>query len=223
MYSSSVSVYGDRINNPNINVGDPLIPSLGDEYAKTKLEAESIIQNSKLTWTIFRLAAIMKNHKISELMFHMPLETTLEICTPEDTARAFVNGIYKQKELKQQIFNLGGGIECTTSYKTFLQNSFNLFGLGKLNFKQYSFAKINFHCGHYADGGKLQEITNFRKDNLQSYYKKTDKGISIFTKFFASILRYPIKKYLQTKSEPLKAIKQKNSVLILRFFGTIPT
>ena len=31
MYSSSVSVYGDRLSNPNIKVTDPLIASEGDE------------------------------------------------------------------------------------------------------------------------------------------------------------------------------------------------
>lgn len=110
MYSSSVSVYGDRVENPNIRVGDPLQPSLGDEYARTKLECERIIQNSRLSWTIFRLAAIMGNHKMSKLMFHMPLATTMEICTPPDTARAFVNGIRKKEALEGKIFNLGGGM-----------------------------------------------------------------------------------------------------------------
>lgn len=219
MYSSSVSVYGDRVDNPNISTKDALNPSVGDEYAKTKIESEKLIQNSKLNWTIYRLAAIMKNHKVSELMFHMPLETTMEICTPEDTARAFVNGIFKQKELSKRIFNLGGGKECTISYKKFLQKSFFQFGLGKLNFKPNTFAKINFHCGYYVDGEDLEKITNFRQDNLETYFEKTKTGISFINKFFAQILRYPIKKYLQSKSEPLKAIKENDKALIKRFFG----
>ncbi len=89
LYSSSVSVYGDRISNPWIKVGDPLNPSPGDEYAKAKIKAEEIIQKSKLDWSIFRLGAIMGGHKISKLMFHQPLDTSFEIATPEDTARAF--------------------------------------------------------------------------------------------------------------------------------------
>ena len=68
MYSSSVSVYGDRLSNPNIKVTDELIASEGDEYALTKIEAEKHIQNSGLNHTIFRLSAIMgiKNHKLSK-------------------------------------------------------------------------------------------------------------------------------------------------------------
>ncbi len=219
MYSSSVSVYGDRVENPNIFVGDPLVPSVGDEYAKTKLECERLIQKSPMKWTIFRLGAIMKNHKISKLMFHMPLNTTMEICTPEDTARAFVNGINKQDELAGRIFNLGGGRQCTTSYKNFLQRSFNLYALGELNFAPNTFATQNFHCGYYADGDDLENILHFRRDDLESYFEKTKKDISPILKFFAGIFKYPVKKYLQSKSEPLQALKDNDKELIERFFG----
>ncbi|NLO71069.1 MAG: NAD(P)-dependent oxidoreductase [Porphyromonadaceae bacterium] len=219
MYSSSVSVYGDRVENPNIRVGDPLTPSVGDEYAKTKLKCEELVQKSAMKWTIFRLGAIMKNHEISKLMFHMPLNTTMEICTPEDTARAFVNGIGKQAELTGKIFNLGGGKQCTTSYEDFLQRSFKLFGLGKLNFAPNAFATKNFHCGYFADGHELEEILHFRNDNLESYFTKTKKDISPIIKFFGTIFRYPIKKYLQSTSEPLQALKNNDREMIERFFG----
>ncbi|HRZ97987.1 MAG TPA: NAD(P)-dependent oxidoreductase, partial [Paludibacter sp.] len=63
LYSSSISVYGDRVQNPDISVSDALNPSDGDLYGQTKIEAEELIKNSRLDWTIFRLAAIMKNHK----------------------------------------------------------------------------------------------------------------------------------------------------------------
>ena len=69
LYSSSISVYGDRLSKPLITVMDDLNPSEGDEYAKTKILAEEIIQNCKLDWTIFRLTAVMGGHKISKLMF----------------------------------------------------------------------------------------------------------------------------------------------------------
>ncbi len=120
IYSSSISVYGDRLLTPEINVGDELVPSEGDEYAVTKIKTEKIIQQSKLKWSVFRLAAIMGNHKISKLMFHMPLKTSVEICTPADTARAFVNALEHQSELEGRIFNLGGGEHCRLTYEELL-------------------------------------------------------------------------------------------------------
>lgn len=106
IYSSSISVYGDRLENPYISVGDPLKPSPGDNYALTKIEAEGIIQKSTLGWTIFRLSAIMGGHKMSKLMFHQPLDTSLEIATPQDTARAFVKAIEKQEQLARKFLTL---------------------------------------------------------------------------------------------------------------------
>ena len=98
MYSSSIAVYGDRLSSPNISVTDQLPEHEEDVYAQSKLDTEPIIMASKLEWTIFRLTAIMgvKNHKMTGLMFHMPLSTPMEICMPEDTARAFTNGIEKE-------------------------------------------------------------------------------------------------------------------------------
>src|SRR5690625_7664771 len=77
LYSSSVGIYGDRLDNPYISIDDPIpYPEL-DEYSKTKVDAESIIKESDLDWSIFRLSAIMGKHKMSKLLFHMPLETSI--------------------------------------------------------------------------------------------------------------------------------------------------
>jgi nucleoside-diphosphate-sugar epimerase len=220
MFSSSISVYGDRLVNPNIKTTDPLSISFGDEYAKTKINAEKALIESKLNWTIFRLTAIMgvKNHKMSGLMFHMPLSTSIEICTPSDTARAFVNGIQKQSELENKIFNLGGGEKCRTTYYDFLSKNFELNGLGKVDFPKKAFADKNFHCGYYEDGNKLEKITKFRKHTLADYYKMNENSIPFIQKLSASILKKIIKYFILKQSEPLKAHKEKDEELIKRFF-----
>ena len=219
MYSSSISVYGDRILNPFIKITDIIQPSAGDIYAQTKIEAEELIKNSKLNWTIFRLAAIMKNHKVSRLMFHMPLSTTFEICTPSDTARAFTNGIYKKEELIKQAFNLGGGERCCTTYEKFLEKSFSIFGLGALNFPELAFAHQNFHCGYYEDGNKLEDILSFRSDTLESYYHQTRKSIPLTTRILCFTFRGFIKKFLLKQSEPYNSVRKNNKSLMVQFFG----
>lgn len=205
LYSSSISVYGDRLHTPMISIMDKLNPSAGDKYAQTKILAEDIVKHCKLDWSIFRLTAIMGGHKISKLMFHQPLDTSLEIASPEDTARAFVNAIEKQAQLSKKIFNLGGGEKCRISYEDFLSRSFKIYGLGKLNFPLKTFAEKNFHCGYYIDGYVLNNILNFRKDTLSQYFAKQNEEVSILKKLVITIFQKPIKKYLQSQSEPLKA------------------
>src|SRR5690554_1185353 len=222
LYASSVSVYGDRLKNPMIKVGDPLQPSVGDEYAKTKIQAEKILQNSQLDWSIFRLSAIMgaDNHKISGLMFHMPLTTSMEITTPQDTGRAFVNAIGKRKTLSKQIFNLGGGEECRITYHDFLSRSFEIFGLGKLDFPENAFATHNFHCGYYADGEDLEKILHFRKDTITSYFESVKKVVSPMKKMAAKIFSWSMKRHILRQSDPLRAIKNWDRKGVARYFNS---
>ncbi len=207
LYSSSVAVYGDRLKNIHIRVTDPIQPATNDNYADTKIEAEKIITNSKLKWSIFRLSAIMGagNHQISYIIFLMPLDTPMEITTPEDTARAFVNAI--QNQIKNKIFNLGGGVQNRILYKDLLKKNFDLYGLGNLDFPEQAFALNNYHCGYYADGDNLENILHFRKDNLESYFKKVKESISPLQYFFTNLFKGIIKKYLLKKSIPFKLHK----------------
>lgn len=223
LFSSSLAIYGDRIKDPYIKIGDPLTGVEHDNYSRTKVEAEKIIQQSKLNWSIFRLSAIMGigNHKISGIMFEVPLETPFEIATVRDTARAFVNSIPKTNELNHRIFNLSGGESCRILYSDFLSNAFEAFGMGKPNFPEYAFARQNFHCGYFLDGDVLEEILQFRSDTIESYFQRFRASVPgiqrIVTIPFAPI----VKKYLSTLSEPLQAFKKKDKEKIEFFFGKI--
>lgn len=218
LYSSSISVYGDRLNNPMININDELNPSAGDEYAKTKILAEESVRRSKLDWSIFRLAAVMGGHKISKLMFHQPLKTSLEIASPKDTARAFVNAIEKQAQVSKKIFNLGGGENCRIIYADFLSHSFKIYGLGKLDFPPNTFAEKNFHCGYYEDGYLLDNILNFRKETLSDYFEDERNKVSLFKRVIISALKKSIKKYLQKQSEPLAAYTKQDKEMMQHYF-----
>lgn len=218
IYSSSVSVYGDRVNNPDIYVTDPVNVSEVDFYGETKYEAEKIIRQSSLQWTIFRLSAIMKNHKISGLMFHMPLDTTLEFTTAADAALAFVNACAVPEKLRYKIFNLGGGKQTCLSYREFLQRSFRIYGMGKLNFPPFAFATRNYHCGRMADGDELEEILHFRRDTLETYFAQTKQTVSPVVRAVTLVLSPFIKWMLLRRSEPYQAYKTRNEKLISRFF-----
>lgn len=206
-YSSSVATYGDRLEDIYIKVSDPQKPSIGDYYAETKIMAEKAVRESRLLWTIFRLSAIMGagNHKISGLMFLMPLETPVEITTPEDTARAFVNAIDHQLELDGRIFNLGGGEKNRIIYRDLLEKSFRIYGLGKLNFPEHAFANYNYHCAYYADSDDLENIVHFRRDTMTTYFEKVKSSVPGIQRFFSKLVAPLIKKSLLKKSEPWKA------------------
>lgn len=219
LFSSSVAVYGDRLDSPMIKVSDKLQNSVGDEYANTKIKSELHIKNSKLNWSIFRLTAIMHpKQKFDPLMFHMPLETKMEICTTRDTAYALVQAIENKDLLNKKIFNLSGGKNCRVIYHEFLGTSFKNSGLGEKPFPENSFAKANFHCGFYGDSEDLNKILKFQRDTLDDYYELFKNEIGPIKIFLAKIFRPFVISYFLKKSEPLIAIKSGNKDLINRFF-----
>ncbi len=219
LYTSSVSVYGDRVYNPWITVDDPLLPSDGDEYAETKIKAEKSVRKSSLKWTIFRLSAIMgPQTRMDPLFFHMPLDTSLEIASARDTGFALVESIYHQAELRGKIFNLSGGGSCRATYREFLTRAFTAKGLGSLDLPERAFAQRNFHCGNYIDSDQLEEILHFQQDSLEDYYRMLTKKSTYLEKTATLFFQAFIKLFLLTKSEPLRAIRKKNHEQINRFF-----
>ncbi|KGN99209.1 NAD-binding protein [Porphyromonas gingivicanis] len=220
VYSSSVSVYGDRVETPEIRVSDPLKPSDRDYYATTKIAAEEILRSSRLRWSIFRLSAIIgaQNHKISPLMFHMPLNTPIEMTSPEDTARAFVHAAQHREELEGKIFNLGGGEQNRIHFRDLLVNNFRLFGLGKFNLPEKAFAEKNFHCGYYADGDDLERIVHFRQDTLAAYWQKVKESVPRWRYFLTRLVAPLIKKILLFRSEPWQAYQTGNKKEMKHYF-----
>lgn len=224
VFSSSVVVYGDRLETPEIRVGDVLDRNQHDVYGRGKIVAEEMIRNSKLNWCILRLAAIMglSNHKVSGIIFHVPLETRMEIATLDDTARAFVLSLDHLPELTNKTFNLGGGENCRLTYQELLDRSFKAFGMGKAQFPKHSFATYNFHCGDYMDGDDLENILHFRKDTLDTYFQALSSSIPRWQYYSTQLVRGIVKWYLSRLSEPQKAWKSKNKKEIQRFFKEAP-
>ncbi|MEG2457921.1 MAG: NAD(P)-dependent oxidoreductase [Bacilli bacterium] len=221
VFTSSVSVYGDRVENPYISVNDPLKNSEGDYYAFVKIETEKLIREAHINYTIFRLTGIMGRPDIDPLMFHMPLDTKMEIASTIDTARALKNSIEHTKELKGHIYNLAGGEKCRTIYRDFIINMFKIYGLNIKYLKTLAFAQKNFHCGYFNDSDELNKILDFQRDTLDSYYGRIKDETKGIIRFFSKIFSRPVIYFLQKKSEPLKAIKENDKGLINRFFKSI--
>lgn len=201
LYASSISVYGDRLKDYSIKVSDELKINTSDHYAFLKEKTEKMIQGSIIDYSIFRLSAVMDIPKLDPFLFHMPLDTKLEIITAKDVARAFVKALEYKDILKNNVYNLGGGRKCRTTYRAFLKKCFEIYGLKYKNLNEKNFARGNFHCGYYEDGDILNNILSFRRDTLDSYYKYLEEKLDPNKKMFMKLFSYIILKYLNFKSD----------------------
>ncbi len=219
LYTSSVSVYGDRVKDPWITVTDPLRPSVGDYYAVTKIKAEQLIKNSALKWSIFRLTGIFNpQQKIDPLFFHMPLETCIEMATTRDTGYALVQALEHGAELQGRTFNLGGGEKCRVIYRDLLAGCFTAAGLGNLEFPAEAFADHNFHCGYFLDSGDLEQLLHFQRDSVESYLSHYARQVSSLRRWITRALRPAIKRYLLRQSDPYRAWQRRDLKMMPRFF-----
>ena len=219
LYSSSVSVYGDRVKNPWIKVSDLLRPSEGDYYAVTKIKAEQIIKGSGLRWSIFRLTGIFNpRQKLDPLLFHMPLDTCIEMATTRDTGYALVEALDHTAELQGRTFNLGGGEKCRVTYRDLLQGCFAAAGLSDMDFPAEAFADHNFHCGYFLDSDELERILHFQRDSFEDYLTWYGQHVPALRRWISSVLRRPIRRYLLRQSDPYRALQRHDRKLIQRFF-----
>jgi nucleoside-diphosphate-sugar epimerase len=219
LYSSSVSVYGDRVKNPWIKVTDLLRPSEGDYYAVTKIKAEQIVKASGLQWSIFRFTAIFSpRQKIDPLLFHMPLDTCIEMATTRDTGYALVEALEHSGELQGRTFNLAGGEKCRATYRDLLQGCFAAAGLSDIDFPAEAFAERNFHCGYFLDSDELERVLHFQRDSFDDYLAWYEQSVPSAQRWISGLLRRPIKQYLLRRSDPYRALQQHDRKLIQRFF-----
>jgi nucleoside-diphosphate-sugar epimerase len=203
IFTSSISVYGDRINNPYIKSDDPLTPSTGDFYAETKIRCEGMIRHSSLDWSIMRLSYITSISKLEmdPLMFHMPLKTSIEICCSKDVGYALVNAI-ECEEIWGGTFHIGGGVDCRTNFREYLNEMTDLFGLGKNLLPDEAFATKDFHCGFY-DTEKSQKLLKYQRHTLSDYYQAVKRKMVHLRrtlKLFKFIVRPSARLYLLSQS-----------------------
>ena len=206
LFTSSIAVYGDRRENPMIEIDDPLLPSKGDVYANNKIKAEILIRDSGLDFSIFRLTYITSVNKLhmDPLMFHMPLDTPIEICDTEDVGLAIANAI-ESPDVWGKTFNIAGGKNCRTYYKDYIDKMMELFGLGKNFLPDTAYAKSDFHCG-YMNTKNSQSLLNYQRHSLEDYYSEVKKKIGI-KKYFTRIIRWLIRLHLLRKSYYYKRFK----------------
>ncbi len=206
IFTSSVAVYGDRRYNPMIEVTDPLAPSKGDYYAITKISAEKLIREAGVDFAIFRLTYITSIDKLNmdPLMFHMPLDTSIEICDTKDVGLALINAI-ECNEVWGETFNLAGGKQCRITYREYLNDMMEIFGLGRNFLPEEGFTEKDFHCG-FMNTNKSQNFLKYQKHTLEDYYRDVKKRIGP-RKHFMPAIKWIIRLNLLKRSESYRRNK----------------
>lgn len=203
IFTSSVAIYGDRLNNPLIKPTDPINPNPDDEYAKQKVKCEEMIRKSGLNWVICRLTYIVSIDKLQldPLMFEMPLETCIEICDTKDVGYALANAV-ENDDVCGETLHIAGGERCRISYGDYLKEMLDIFGIGGNALPDEAFSTKGFHCGFMATD-KSQFHLKYQRHTIDDYFNEVRKKKAI-SRFFITLVRPFAKKYILNKSEYYK-------------------
>jgi nucleoside-diphosphate-sugar epimerase len=193
IFTSSISVYGDRVRNPFIRKSDPLNPSKGDEYAITKIKAEKIIKESGIDYAIFRLTYIVSPHLVQfqPTMFKMALNTSLEVCHTKDVGLALANAAVTE-EIFSGVYHIAGGESCRVTYKDYFDELTEIFGLGRDLLPAEAFSTSGYHCG-FMETEDAENKLHYQKHTLRDIYKgikKRFRGLKIVTWMCRPLVRH---------------------------------
>ena len=199
VYSSSVAVYGDRLENPMIKTSDAPRPNATDYYAQQKLAAEECVRVSGLRHVIFRLTAIVSPEKLKldPLMFEMPLATSLEVCSARDTAAGIVAAI-RTPEAEGKLLHLAGGEACRTTFGEYMHSMLEIMGLRGDTLPNEAFSSRGYHCG-YMDTTDAQALLGYQHDTLDDYYREVRAAVR-WRRIVFRILRPVVRPYLLRRS-----------------------
>ena len=229
VYVGSVAEYGDRLAPIyKIRVGDPIIPSVYDFYATTKISGERLVIESDLKyWVSIRQTYIGIPKTLTLLdpiMFHQPLDQHVELITDKDAGYGLVQCLDAPNSFWGNIYNMSGGPSCRFIYQDYLEKMMNLLGMGdyrKIMDKNW-FCLRNFHGGWFEDSYVLNDFLNHWRNTLDDHYEQVKENKVWYSILSRVIPKYFIKRLLKKmateKNGPLHWVESNNGGRIKAFF-----
>ncbi|MFW9990184.1 MAG: NAD-dependent epimerase/dehydratase family protein [Candidatus Odinarchaeota archaeon] len=171
IFTSSISVFGPQMNNPPPRKSDDPVIST-DSYTEHKIKCEELVRNSKLPWTIVRLAAVMPlnfNMKLASMMFEIPLNQRIEIISVQDVGKAIANAV--KANTLGKILLLGGGEDCRLYQREFIQKVFDSIGIRMIPETSFRIPKNNSEWFYtdWLDTEESQKLLNYQRTTFNDY------------------------------------------------------
>ena len=200
VYIGTVAEYGDRL--PPVHVGrtgDPVIPSVYDHYAISKVKGELAVMQSRIKHRVsLRQTFIMIPGLFSlmdPIMFHQPIHSCMENITARDSGRLLVNclEVADDSEFWGGYYNISGGPACRITFLEFLDRIYSMLGIRyRKVMERRWFALKNFHMLFYEDSGKLNDYLHHWEggQTLEDYFGEVWKKMPWYLKATAWYAKY---------------------------------
>jgi nucleoside-diphosphate-sugar epimerase len=167
IFASSESVFGDvQDREPPLRVDTPVSPS--DEYGRHKVACEQAIRQSRLHWSILRLAAVMPLRPPAQdlgIMFEFSPDARFEFLHPADAGTAFARAVACEAAIGK-ILNIAGGEKCRTTYYEFCSDLMSAIGIGPVPTDAFVRTDVRRFFGDWLDTEESQRLLRYQKRGL---------------------------------------------------------
>ena len=168
LFTSSLHVFG-RTHDllPPRTVNDPVQAT--EHYSQHKIECEEMLRTSGLTWSIFRLGAVLPLAiKLDPGMFDVPLDNRIEYVHTRDVGLAIANAV-KGDDVWGKVLLIGGGPRCQLTFRQVTETVLAAAGVGML--PDNAFATIPFPTD-WLDTTESEALLHYQRYDLKDYARE---------------------------------------------------
>ena len=169
VFASSQGVFGDvQDREPPLRVDSPVSPT--DAYGHHKVSCEQAIRQSRLEWSILRLAAAMPIRMTGYardygIMFEFSPDARFEFIHPADAGTAFARAVAREEAIGK-VLNIGGGAQCRTTHRAFCNELMSAIGIGTIPAEAFVRTEVRRFYGDWVDTEESQSLLQYQKRGL---------------------------------------------------------
>jgi nucleoside-diphosphate-sugar epimerase len=175
IFSSTISVFGiTEKEDPPIRPDHAVMAT--DNYTRTKIKCEEMIRESRIRYTILRLAITLSPEIGSESMgylFSLPLEGRMEFLHVQDACTAIINSL-KRRKSDYKTLVIAGGKGSQVTFKDMIKKIFGALGLPDPDWTQFT-NKPNY--ADWYDTSESEAILRYQKRTVDDYVAELKKKL----------------------------------------------
>jgi nucleoside-diphosphate-sugar epimerase len=169
VFASSMGIFGDvQDREPPLRVDTPVSPT--NDYGRHKLACEEAIRQSRLQWSILRLAAVPPIRLIGysyepRILFDFSADARFEYIHPADAGTALARAVACEEAIGK-ILNIGGGEKCRMTHRAFCNELMSAMGIGSLPAEAFVRSEVRRFFGDWLDTEESQRLLQYQTRGL---------------------------------------------------------
>lgn len=182
VFASSHGIFGEvQDREPPLRVETPPTPS--SDYGRHKMACEQAIRQSKLQWSILRLAVappvrlIGYSHDPSH-SFEFSADGRIEFIHPADAGTAFARAVACEETIGRILY-LGGGERCQMTNLEFLNQLMGAIGIGTIPAEAFVRTEVPRFSGDWVDTEESQRLLQYQTRGMNDLAADMRKNLGI--------------------------------------------